>query len=295
MKSLAGLLFLLLLCVNSSHAAGESYAGRSSMNDINFEEFKNFSEKWQLVTIRYRKDTGEMRLTYGNELAMKTLLSGSIDYPDGAVFAKTGLHTGVDDQFPSSAIPTGIRRYQLMVKDKKKYKTTGGWGYALFDPEGKTFPEEPVASQNACYACHAIVPNRGDVFSQAFSFVNGVKFPTQMKGSVSIPVEFVWRAMKKLPATIKSNLPATTKRVRWLNNVLLRKNVFQGTLDELKPVLEKEARQHQTPAVFMSADEKRFVVVLPTQSDMCMGEGAFKTISTDMNLKPVEESYCTHD
>jgi hypothetical protein len=57
---------------------------------------------------------------------MKTLTEGSINYPDGAVFAKTGIHTGVDPQFESSVILKGIRRYQLMVKNKKKYASTGG-------------------------------------------------------------------------------------------------------------------------------------------------------------------------
>jgi hypothetical protein len=60
-----------------------------------------------------------MRLTYANDVAMKTLKNGKTDYPDGAVFGKTGIHTGSDPQFESSAVPKDIRRYQLMVRDKK--------------------------------------------------------------------------------------------------------------------------------------------------------------------------------
>ncbi len=270
------------------------HAGKDSMNGILFSDYKDFPKKWQLVTIRFRKDTGEMRLTYANESAMKTLQSGAINYPDGAVFAKTGIHTGVDDQFTSSVVPKGIRRYQLMVKNKKQYSTTGGWGYGLFDPEGKTFPEEPVASQNACYACHALVENRGDVFSQPFSFIENVQMPSA-KGFAKFPIKFEWKKWGKLPTMIQSFVPKSFKEIRWLAHKKLRANVFQGTLDELKPILEQEVRSSLSPAMFMSQDNKRFVIVVPGQDDNCVGMGAFKVISTDMDLKPIEESYCTHD
>ena len=287
--------FALLSCLLCfSAGANQNYAGQASMNGIRFDDYKDFTESWQLVTIRYRKDTGEMRLTYANKSAMDTLLSGGINYPDGAVFAKTGIHTGVDDQFPSSVVPTGVRRYQLMVKDKKKYATTGGWGYGLFDAQGKTFPEDPVASQNACYACHAIVPNRGDVFSQAFSFVKGVKFPVGKGVLPETQLKFEWREPKRLPSTLAQVLKPH-KRVRFLTNKKLRANVFQGTLDELKPLLEQESRKSQAPAIFLSSDEQRYILLIPTTSDTCLGEGAFKTLSTDMSLRPVEEIYCTHD
>lgn len=287
------LIFWLLLPI-SLMAQSAKYAGQDSMNGIAYSVYKDFPKKWQLVTIRFRKDTGEMRLTYANESAMKTLQSGSINYPDGAVFAKTGIHTGVDDQFTSSVVPKGIRRYQLMVKNKKLYATTGGWGYGLFDADGKTFPEEPVASQNACYACHALVENRGDVFSQPFSFVENVKMPTH-QGAGKYPIKFEWKKWGKLPPTLQGFVPKTFKRVRWLAHQKLRENVFQGTLDELKPILEQEVRSSVAPALFMSADGKRYVLVVPGQDDNCVGMGAFKVISTDMELKPIEESYCTHD
>ncbi len=278
-----------------SSFGSDNHAGKDSMNGISYKEHKDFPEKWPLVTIRFRKDTGEMRLTYGNELAMKTLQSGAINYPDGAVFAKTGVHTGVDEQFTSSVVPKGIRRYQLMVKDKKKYASTGGWGYALFDPDGKTFPEEPVAAQNACYACHALVENRGDVFSQPFSFIEKTKMPQIKQIAQTSAIKFEWKQVKKLPKNVASILPNEHKKLRWLAHKKLRENVFQGTLDELKPILESESRVSSAPVLFMSADEKRFVLVVPGQDDNCVGGGAFRVWSTDMNLKVVEEGYCTHD
>ena len=64
------------------------YAGLEKMNGISLKDYRGFDKKWKLVTVRYRKDTGEMRFVYANPLAEKTLMSGKTDYPDGAVFAK---------------------------------------------------------------------------------------------------------------------------------------------------------------------------------------------------------------
>lgn len=283
-------LFLLL----STTAVAADFSGKDSMNGISYSDYEDFPAKWELVTIRFRKDTGEMRLTYGNALAMKTLKSGSTDYPDGAVFAKTGVHTSKDPQFESSVVPRGIRRYQLMVKNKKLYSTTGGWGYGLFDAKGKTFAEDPKVTQDACYACHTIVENRGDVFSGPFDFIKDTKFPSHKASVLGEKLRFNWVAVKTLPQNIGSFLGTFTK-ARMLVHEKISKKVFQGTLDELKPILEDEARKEKGPAFFRSDDSKRFVIVLPKKSESCMGEGSFEVISTDLELKPITETYCTHD
>ncbi len=289
------IIIFILLGLSSHSFAAESFSGKDAMNGISFETYKEFPKEWKLVTIRYRKDTGEMRLTYANEVAMKTLMAGSINYPDGSVFAKTGIHTGVDDQFESSVIPKGIRRYQLMVKDKKKYSTSGGWGYGLFDPEGKTFPEDPVVTQNACYACHAIVENRGQVFSQPFSFIDKTHFPDYKKAKGELQLKFVIKNYSELPESLKKHVSKDYPKIQWLSHKKLSQNVFQGTLDELKPILEREVRANHKPAIFASQDGKRFVIVTPQKINDCMDSGAFKIISTGIDLKIVEESYCTND
>jgi len=285
-------LFIALAIPGASFA--EDFSGKPSMNDIKYSSYKDFAAKWELVTIRFRKDTGEMRLTYGNKLAVETLKKGSTQYPDGAVFAKTGIHTSSDPQFISSVVPKGIRRFQYMVKDKKKYASTGGWGYALFDANGKTFPEEPKATRDACYACHTIVENRGDVFSEPFDFVKDTKFPSHSQ-KTSMQIKFEWKETKSLPQNISSFIPTTIVKVRSVENSKLRMNLFQGTLDEMKPILEEESKSSKTPVLFMSQDNKRFVIVIPKTSEECMEMGSYEIISTDVNNNPITEKFCTHD
>jgi hypothetical protein len=284
----------LLAC---SVQAAESFNGRDEMNGISFQQYKDFPKNWTLVTIRFRKDTGEMRLTYANESAMKALAAGSTDYPDGAVFAKTGVHTGVDPQFVSSVVPKGVRRYQFMVREKKAYASSGGWGYGLFDPSGKTFPEDPKQTQDACYACHTLVENRGQVFSQLFSFTTQAKFGESSGplNEIASKISYEWIDVKRLPAKLRKLVPGNAKRVRSLKSEILRKHVFQGTLDELKPVLEFEVRQSASTALFLSADGKKFVMVSPVETSECMDLKGYQVQSTDMAGEVSTQRYCSHD
>jgi hypothetical protein len=275
--------------------AAEDFSGKDSMNDIAFKQYQDFQNKWSLVTIRFRKDTGEMRLTYANEIAAKVLNAGSINYPDGAVFGKIGFYTSSDPQFVSSVVPQGIRRYQFMVKNKKKYSSTNGWGYGLFNPEGKTFPESPKLTQDACYACHTIVENRGDVFSQNFSISKTTKLMFSHPEKVSSKISYESHDIKKLPEAIAKLIPSEFKKVRFVTNKILRANLFQGTLDEMKPILEHESLQSKLPALFTSQDFKKFVIVVPAVLAECNDMGAFIVTSTDMELNPVTNKYCTHD
>lgn len=288
-------LLFLSFFIALSASAETDFSGRGEMNGISWKDYRSFPEKWELVTIRFRKDTGEMRITYANEIAMKALKEGKTDYPDGAVFAKTGIHTGVDPQFISSVVPKGIRRYQLMVKNKKLYSATHGWGYALFDPEGKTFNEDPKVTQDACYACHTIVENRGDVFSQHFSTTRYVKpiFTGDEKKVNSI--HYVQKSVSSLPGHIRALVPAWAKDVRWVEVEILRKHVFQGTLDEMKPLLEHESMKSKLPAIFASKDEKRFVLVYPGKSDDCMDTTQMTAVSTDQKGQPVTNKFCLYD
>lgn len=288
-------LFLMILLMPVIAISAPEFSGKDEMNGIAWKDFRGFPEKWELVTIRFRKDTGEMRITYANPIAMKALKEGKTEYPDGAVFAKTGIHTGVDPQFISSVVPKGIRRYQLMVKNRKMYSGTHGWGYALFDPEGKTFNEDPKITQDACYACHTIVENRGDVFSQHFSTTRYVKpiFTHEEKKVNSI--SYVTRAVTSLPEHIRKLIPAFAKEVRWVEMEILRKHVFQGTLDEMRPLLEHESMQSKVPAIFASKDEKRFVFVFPGKSDECMDTTQMTSISTNQKGEVITDKFCLYD
>jgi hypothetical protein len=223
-----------------------------------------------------------MRWTFANEIAWKTMTSGSIEYPEGAVFAKIGAVTHDDAQFPSSAVPNGARRFQFMVRDKVKYASTGGWGYALFDVEGKVFPEPILETTMACYACHKIVQNRGQIFSQPFLLAgasNSLAEPTFLskKDGFRI-VKFGWQKASELPTRVRQQIPPEFKRIRVVNDAAITKYVFQGTLDEIRPRLELEAFSHQSPAALISKNSKHFSLIFPNPKPGCKENRSFKSI-----------------
>lgn len=234
------------------------------MNDIDFSKYQGFEKKWKLVTVRYRTDTREMRVTYANDIAAKALKANSKDYPDGAVFAKIGLATQDDPAFTSSRVPSGAQRFQFMVRDKKKYATTGGWGYALFGMPGIVFKETPIVQQSmACYACHQIVHDRGDVFSQ---FANLSSFPSggpsKISAELKARLEYENIATDQLPEYIRERFDPSLKTVRAIKG-LLTKSVFQGTIDEIRPSLLDEARRTGEVIVFAPTDKTQFAMVVP--------------------------------
>jgi hypothetical protein len=255
-------LILLMSILTTQNGAAESAIKDKVMNGIQLNDFTGFEKNWRLVTVRFRKDTQEMRWTFANDLAWKTLSSGSIEYPVGAVFAKIGAATHEDSQFPSSAIPSGARRYQFMVRDNEKYKETGGWGYALFDVEGNLFPDPIKETSMACFACHQIVSNRGQVFSQPFLFSGGSSaliestFLSEKKGFRVI--NFEWKNTNLLSKKLKSQLPPDFKKIRVVSDKAIRKNIFHGTLDEIRPRLELEAYTESAPAALISEDGSQF-------------------------------------
>lgn len=284
----------LIFCLIPFLSFAYENAGKTEMNGIKFSDYKEFPEKWTLVTIRFRKDTGEMRLVYANELALETLKKGEINYPDGSVLAKTGFYTGSDPQFESSILPRGLRRYQLMVKDKKKYSSTNGWGYALFDHDGKTFPGNHKMTQDACYACHTIVENRGDVFSTPFSFTQKANFYSEKLNKLT-RLSFEKILVNKLPQSIRNLIPKKYSFVMSVKNEKLQLNLFQGTLDEMKPILEKESLKEKSATIFNSEDYKKFVIVIPHAKKDCMSGPGYTTHSTNYDGIVIKEEYCLND
>ncbi len=234
-----------------------SGGGRSEMNGYKFSQFSDFAEKWKLVTARYRVDTGEFRLTYADPVAWKVLSAGKTDYPDGAKFAKIGYALGKDPIFTSSLIPKEIQRFQFMIRNAKKHKETDGWGYAIFDYNGKTFTGEDRAASLSCAACHKVAEARGYVFSEIMNTTAGSKLSAK---TVSAKLVYETVPTASLPEKLKSMISADHKEVRSLTGEL-RTHIFLGTLDEIRPALAEEAAKAKLPAVLLGDKKPLFSAV----------------------------------
>ena len=263
----------------------------TKMNEMTADQFGDFKANFNFVTVRYRKDSGEIRFVYANDIAWKALKNSETNYPDGAVFAKVGIASEEDPAFPSSAVPSGKRRIQFMLKDKNKYMNDQGWGYALFDWTGNTFPGDLKEVTQGCIGCHQIAKDRGFVFSQIIGdqFVKKVEFDAWKNTN-----KFKSIKLSELPKRIQKYLSSKIKTVNSLYGGLSESS-FYGTLDEVRPLLSKKVFESKMPAILLSKDEKQFSLVFLDAKKICSkGEVALSSVhSTAGKDSPdLESNFC---
>jgi Cytochrome P460 len=103
-----------------------------------------------------------VHLIYVNPVGVDRLKrGGSTPYPDGTVFVDDVREFATDD----GVYQQGARKFlTLMVKDSKKYASTGGWGFQAWRGGD---PTKPIVNDppKQCFTCH--VPKKANdyVFS----------------------------------------------------------------------------------------------------------------------------------
>lgn len=225
----------------------------SKMNDISFADFKDFPNQWKLVTVRYRVDSKELRLIYANTKAWNGLKKLKPKYEDGSIFGKIAFVAEPDPAFTSSLTPHGVKRYQLMVKDSKKYSDTDGWGYALFNDEGGLFNEDLKTKTMACVACHRIVPERDYIFARTANFNVGKNHDSDFKIDRQVKIKFKLTENKSISKSLKSELLVKNQDVYFLEGEI-QKNAFSGTLDEIVPFLIEQTKNTGKAATLYLSD-----------------------------------------
>jgi hypothetical protein len=97
---------------------------------------------------------------YANEKGMEGLRTGT--YPDGAIFAEEMLEWLSS---PGGGKEGQRRLVGVMVKDTRRYASTGGWGYGTFDDESRTDKLDGKARET-CHQCHVARKEQGFVFAE---------------------------------------------------------------------------------------------------------------------------------
>jgi len=124
---------------------------------------------WKLISVAHEEgNLNSFAAVLGNDAAIKAYRAGKLAFPDGAIIAALHYrHTsseennkifGRSQSFVAGA-PTNI---QFMVKDSKKYASTGGWGFAQFN-DGKPVDE---AMLKTCFPCHQAIKDRDLIFTR---------------------------------------------------------------------------------------------------------------------------------
>jgi hypothetical protein len=103
---------------------------------------------------------GGLHHLYANDLALEGYRTGR--FPDGAVIVFDLLAAGRTDH----AVTEGERKVLgVMHRDRRRYASTGGWGFEGFVGGKPTERAVGANGKTACFDCHTAQANRDYVFS----------------------------------------------------------------------------------------------------------------------------------
>jgi hypothetical protein len=122
---------------------------------------------WRLISVAHEEgNLNDLRAILGNDIAIKAYRDGKLPFPDGTIIARLAWSYvsseennkafGRSQSFVAGP-PTNV---QFMLKDAKRYASTGGWGFAQFN-DGK--PDDVTVQD--CFSCHVPVKSRDFVFT----------------------------------------------------------------------------------------------------------------------------------
>ncbi len=117
---------------------------------------------WTLISVAsVGAPVNDLRAKLGNDVAIKAYRSGTLPFPDGTIIARLAWNQTTSEEnnraigpvaekqlgaeaaqklLSQSFIAGPAKNMQFMVKDSKKYASTGGWGLAQFN-DGKPADE----------------------------------------------------------------------------------------------------------------------------------------------------------
>jgi hypothetical protein len=124
---------------------------------------------WRVISVAHEEgNINDIRAILGNDVAIKAYREGKLPFPDGTIIARLAWsylpseeNNKVFGRRQSFVAGTPKNGVQFMVKDSRKYASTGGWGFAQFN-DGK--PAD-AAVLKTCYPCHQAIKARDLVFT----------------------------------------------------------------------------------------------------------------------------------
>ncbi|QYE33299.1 cytochrome P460 family protein (plasmid) [Polymorphobacter sp. PAMC 29334] len=126
---------------------------------------------WKVVSVAHEAGgLDDIRVILGNNAAVEAMRSGRRPFPNGAVLVRVAWKLVPSERNnaifgrPQSFVPGSATNVQVEVKDSRKFRATGGWGYGQFEA-GRANGD--AALINTCNGCHLKLPKADDlIFTQ---------------------------------------------------------------------------------------------------------------------------------
>lgn len=103
---------------------------------------------------------GGMHHVYVNDIGLKASREGGA-YPDGSILVFDLFESPESDK---AHVAVGRKVTAIMVKDAKRFASTGGWGFEAFKPGSPTGIVKDAATE--CFGCHTAQKDSDYVFSR---------------------------------------------------------------------------------------------------------------------------------
>jgi hypothetical protein len=164
LRQLAGLSAVVGVAALAATGVALGDSGGGDASPIYGVKIPDGYRRWVLIApAQEAEPLNELRAVVGNDLAIKAYQESTLPFPDGTVLVKLAWKHIQSPEFEPASIPGAATTVQVMVKDAKKYASTGGWGFGRFI-NGKAVDE---AQHQTCFACHqARVKNHDFVFTR---------------------------------------------------------------------------------------------------------------------------------
>jgi hypothetical protein len=134
---------------------------------IAFSDFTGY-EGWQVVSLARTDDV--LKAIVANPTMIDAYKTGipanGKPFPEGSKIAKLQWKFKKSSEAPFVVdVPDTFSQAFLMEKDSKRFPSTGGWGYALFnyDPPSDAFTADPSPA-DCGHTCHLAVKTKDYIF-----------------------------------------------------------------------------------------------------------------------------------
>ena len=167
MLTMAALTVALAVVGGSALSAQDKYALQLP-GGVAFADFRGY-ENWQLVSVSQTDD--RLKVILANPTMIDAFKGGvpgaGKRFPDGSKIAKIQWKPKKSTEAPFAVnVPDTLADLFFMEKDSKRFPTTGGWGYAVFDydPASDTFKTDKTGTPNCGDRCHKAVAAKDYIF-----------------------------------------------------------------------------------------------------------------------------------
>jgi hypothetical protein len=157
---------LAVLLAAAAHAQGK-YSLKSP-GGIAFSDFRGY-EDWAVASSARSDEV--LKVIVANPAMIAAYKAGvpgnGRPFPDGSMIVKLQWKPKKDTEAPFVVdVPDTFSQAFVMEKDSKRFPSTGGWGYALFnyDAASDKFTADATSLADCGNACHTAVKTKDYIF-----------------------------------------------------------------------------------------------------------------------------------